>query len=94
MKWYFVGALCVMMIVLTLESHFQFSFLGRSERSGEALPLPNDDPPDMRVQDVFVVEQATAEKSKSWELFCAGNCVLRHQAAGPGETITSQALSA
>ncbi len=69
MKWYFVGILCVMGVVLTLESRFQFSFLGRSEQSRHAVPSPNDDPPDIWVQDVFVVEQATVEKSKSWELF-------------------------
>ena len=66
MKWYFVGVLCVMVVVLTLES--RFSFLGRSEKSGHTAPLPNDDPPSMWVQDVFVTEQATAEQSKSWEL--------------------------
>ena len=68
MKWYFVVALCVMAVALTLESYFHFSFPGRSEAPGQAAPLPNDDPPDMRVQDVVVVEQATAETSRSWEL--------------------------
>jgi LPS export ABC transporter protein LptC len=69
MKWYFVGALCVMAVVLTLESRLQFSFLGRSEKSEYTDALLNDDPPGMWVQDVFVIEQATAEQSKSWELF-------------------------
>lgn len=69
MKWYVVGALCVMAVALTLESRFQFSFLGRSEQSRHALPSPNNGPPDMWVRDVVVVEQATAEKSESWELF-------------------------
>ncbi len=70
MKWYFfVGALCVMAVVLTLESRLQFLFLGRSEKSEYADPLLNDDTPGMWVQDVFVIEQATAEQSKSWELF-------------------------
>ena len=69
MKWYFVGAVCVMAVVLTLESHFQLSFLSPAEKPGPTAPSPNEDPPDVRVQDVFVVEQATTEKSKSWELF-------------------------
>lgn len=69
MKWYAVGALGVMAVVLTLESLPRVSFLGRPEKPGHAAPSPNDDPPSIRVQDVFVVEQATAEKSASWELF-------------------------
>lgn len=69
MKWYVVGALCVAAALLSLESRFQFSLLDRSEKPELAARSPNDDPPDMWVQDVFVVEQATAEKSKSWELF-------------------------
>ena len=69
MKWYFVGALCLMAVVLTLESRFHFSRLGHSEKPEHASPLPHDDPPDMWVQDVFVVEQTTTEKAKSWELF-------------------------
>lgn len=71
MKWYFVGAICVIAIVLTLESRPEFSFLGRSEKleDTDAVPLPNDDPPGMWVQDVLIIEQATAEQSKSWELF-------------------------
>ncbi len=68
MKWYFVGALCAMAVVLTLESHFQFSFLGRSEKPEPATPLLNGDSPGMWVQEVFVIEQATAEKSKSWAM--------------------------
>lgn len=69
MKWYFVGALCVMAVVLTLESHPQFSFFSRSKKFEYAAPLPNANPPGMWVQDVLVIEQATAEQSKSWELF-------------------------
>lgn len=69
MKWYVVAALCVMVIVLTLESRPQFSLLGHSEKPEHTAPLPNDDPPGMWAQDVFVVEQATAERSKSWALF-------------------------
>ena len=69
MKWYFMGALCVIAVVLTLESRPQFSFLSRSEKFEYAAPLPQDDPPGMWVQDVLVIEQATAEQSKSWELF-------------------------
>ena len=69
MKWYFVGALCVTAVVLTLESRPEFSFLGRSEKFQDAAPLPNGDPPGMWVQDVLIIEQATAEQSKSWELF-------------------------
>jgi LPS export ABC transporter protein LptC len=56
-------------VLLILESRLQFSFLGRSEHAEHAAPVPYDDPPDMRAQDVFIVEQATAEKSESWELF-------------------------
>ena len=69
MKWYVVGALCAMAVVLTLESRLQFPFLGRSEAPEHAAPSPNDNPPDMWVQDVFVVEQAAAGTSASWELF-------------------------
>ena len=69
MKWYLVGALCLMAGLLALEGPFQASFLGRSEKPEHAAPSPNDDPPDVWVEDVFVVEQATAEKSKSWALF-------------------------
>ena len=69
MKWYLVGALCVLAALLTLEGRFQSSFLGRSEKSEQAAASSNDNPPDVWVQDVFVVEQTTAEKSKSWALF-------------------------
>lgn len=69
MKWYLVCALCLMAGLLALEGSFQVSFLGRSEKPEPAAPSPNDDPPDVWVEDVFVVEQATAEKSKSWALF-------------------------
>lgn len=67
MKWYAVGALCTMAVVLILESRFPFP--GRSEAPEHAALSPNDKPPDMWVQDVFVVEQATDGKPKSWELF-------------------------
>ena len=69
MKWYLVGALCLMAALLASEGPFQVSFLGHSEKPEHAAPSPNDDPPDVWMQDVFVVEQATAEKSKSWALF-------------------------
>lgn len=69
MKWYVVGALCVMAALLTLEGHFKSSFLGRSEKPEHAASSPNDNPPDVWVQDVSVVEQTTAEKSESWALF-------------------------
>lgn len=69
MKWYLVGALCLMAALLALEGPFQVSFLGLSEKPEHAAPSPDGDPPDVWVQDVFVVEQATAEKSKSWALF-------------------------
>lgn len=69
MKWYFAGGLCVIAVVLTLESRPQFSFLSRSEKFEHAAALPNNDPPGMWVQDVLVVEQRTAEQPKSWELF-------------------------
>ena len=68
MKWYLVGALCLMAALLALEGPFQVSFLGRSEKPGQAAPAPSDDPPDVWVQDVFVVEQATDEQAKSWAL--------------------------
>lgn len=69
MKWYFVGVLCLAALLLTLETRFQFSPLGRSDNARHRTPAPKKDRPDMRVQGVFVVEQATAERSKSWELF-------------------------
>ncbi len=69
MKWYVAGAVCALAVVLTLGGHFQFSFPSRSEKPERSAPLPNGGPPSMWVQDVFVVEQAIAEKSKSWELF-------------------------
>lgn len=68
MKWYFVGILCLMGGVLALESHLHLSFPGRPEKPGHATPLPSEGPPSIWVQDVFVVEQATAEESASWEL--------------------------
>lgn len=69
MKWYVVGALCVIAVMVTLTSRTQFSILSRSEKFEDAVPLSNDDPPGMWVQDVLVIEQATGEQSKSWELF-------------------------
>ena len=71
MKWYFVGALCVCVIamVLILENRPGFSSLGRSGKFEHVVPSPKDDPPGMWVQDVLITEQATAEQSKSWELF-------------------------
>lgn len=68
MKWLFLGALCVTAAVLALGSGSQLSFLSGSATVEHAAPLSNDDTPGMWVQDVVVIEQATGEQSKSWEL--------------------------
>ena len=92
MKWYLVGALCVLAALLALEGRFQSSFLGRSEKPEHAAASPNDNPPDVWVQDVFVVEQTTAGKSKSWALFAKEIAFYDDQAAGARETIAGRIL--
>ena len=68
MKWYLLGALGLTILLLTLESRFELSILGRAGNTDPIVAAPKDDLPDMRVQGVFVVEQGTADKSQSWEL--------------------------
>ena len=68
MKWYLLGALGLTMLLLTLESGFELSLPGVARKSDPTAAAPQDELPDMRVQGVLVIEQATAEKSQSWEL--------------------------
>ena len=69
MKWYLLGALGLTILLLTLESGLELSFLSGARNTDPIVAAAKDELPDMRVQGVFVVEQATADKSQSWELF-------------------------
>lgn len=69
MKWYLLGAVALTALVLvTLEGRLELWSLGRGGKTVSDVATPNDDLPGMRVQGVFVVEQAAADKSQSWEL--------------------------
>ena len=69
MKWYLLGALGLIVVLLTLGSGFDLSLSGGDRKADPILAAPKEDLPDMRVQGVVVVEQPTADKSQSWELF-------------------------
>ena len=69
MTWYLLGALGLIVVLLTLGSGFDLSLSGGDRKTDPILAAPKDDLPDMRVQGVAVLEQPTAEKSQSWELF-------------------------
>ena len=69
MKWYLLGAMGLIVLLLFLGSGFELSLPGGDRKTEPILAAPKEDLPDMRVQGVVVVEQATADKSQSWELF-------------------------
>ena len=70
MKLYLLGGLALIVVLLALGSGFELSSLHGGDRKNDPIvAAPNDDLPDMRVQGVVVVEQATADKPQSWELF-------------------------
>ena len=69
MKWYLLGGLGLIVLLLTLGSGLELSLPGGDRKTAPIVAAPKDALPDMRVRGVVVVEQTTADKSQSWELF-------------------------
>ena len=68
MRWYFLGALGLVIVLLTIRSVFDLSFPGRIGKADPVAAAAKNDMPDMRVQGVVVVEQGAADTTQSWEL--------------------------
>ena len=68
MRWYLLGALGLVIVLVTVRSVFDLSFPSIAGKADPVAVAPNDDIPGMRVQGVVVVEQGTADKAQSWEL--------------------------